>query len=119
MITRNNALTYFTPPAADRWALNTSLSRNLLTGTICGSISSFQQATPIWLSYLNEGKGDIVAAAMTITEERRAQASFTLPYNEVDETGGRAAPKRIRLPALRTWPDARSTCAKALPFTPL
>ena len=37
------------------------------------------------LSYLNEGKGDVVAAAMTITEERGKLAAFTRPYNEVDE----------------------------------
>ncbi len=84
MITRNNALTYFIHRGrqvgfeyelikefADRHALRLDIV--------------IPESHADLLAYLNEGKGDVVAAAMTITEERRAQAAFTLPYNEVDE----------------------------------
>ncbi len=84
MITRNNALTYF-------------IHRGRQVGFEYELIKEFADRHDLrldivipdshadLLSYLNEGKGDVVAAAMTITEERRAQAAFTLPYNEVDE----------------------------------
>ena len=84
MITRNNALTYF-------------IHRGRQVGFEYELIKEFADRHDLrldivipeshadLLAYLNEGKGDIVAAAMTITEERRAQAVFTLPYNEVDE----------------------------------
>ena len=84
MITRNNALTYF-------------IHRGRQVGFEYELIKEFADRHDLrldivipeshadLLAYLNEGKGDVVAAAMTITEERRAQAAFTLPYNEVDE----------------------------------
>ena len=84
LITRNNALTYF-------------IHRGRQVGFEYELIKEFADRHDLRLDivipeshadllvYLNEGKGDVVAAAMTITEERRAQAAFTLPYNEVDE----------------------------------
>ncbi len=84
MITRNNALTYF-------------IHRGRQVGFEYELIKGFADRHDLrldivipeshadLLAYLNEGKGDVVAAAMTITEKRRAQAAFTLPYNEVDE----------------------------------
>ena len=84
MITRNNAMTYF-------------IHRGRQVGFEYELIKEFADRHDLrldivipeshaeLLAYLNEGKGDVVAAAMTITEERRAQASFTSPYNEVDE----------------------------------
>ena len=84
MITRNNALTYF-------------IHRGRQVGFEYELIKGFADRHNLrldivipeshadLLAYLNEGKGDIVAAAMTITEERGKQAAFTLPYNEVDE----------------------------------
>ena len=84
MITRNNALTYF-------------IHRGRQVGFEYELIKEFADRHDLrldivipeshadLLAYLHEGKGDIVAAAMTITEERRVQAAFTLPYNEVDE----------------------------------
>ena len=84
MITRNNAMTYF-------------IHRGRQVGFEYELIKEFADRHGLRLDivipdshadlmpYLNEGKGDIVAAAMTITEERRAQAAFALPYNEVDE----------------------------------
>ena len=84
MITRNNAMTYF-------------IHRGRQVGFEYELIKEFADRHDLrldivipashaeLLAYLNEGKGDIVAAAMTITEERRAQAAFTQPYNEVEE----------------------------------
>ncbi|MCY4603273.1 MAG: membrane-bound lytic murein transglycosylase MltF [Gemmatimonadetes bacterium] len=84
MITRNNAMTYF-------------IHRGRQVGFEYELIKEFADRHDLrldivipdshadLLSYLNEGKGDVVAAAMTITEERGKQAAFTLPYNEVDE----------------------------------
>lgn len=84
MITRNNSMTYF-------------IHRGQQVGFEYELIKEFADRHDLrldivipashadLLAYLNEGKGDIVAAAMTITEERRAQAAFTQPYNEVDE----------------------------------
>ena len=84
MITRNNALTYF-------------IHRGRQVGFEYELIKEFADRHDLrldivipdshadLLAYLNEGKGDVVAAAMTITEERGKQAAFTLPYNEVDE----------------------------------
>jgi len=37
------------------------------------------------LSWLNAGKGDLVAASMTVTPERKKQAKFTYPYNHTEE----------------------------------
>jgi membrane-bound lytic murein transglycosylase F len=84
MITRNNAMTYF-------------IHRGRQVGFEYELIKEFADRHNLrldivipdshadLLAYLNEGKGDVVAAAMTITEERGKQATFTLPYNEVDE----------------------------------
>ena len=84
MITRNNAMTYF-------------IHRGLQVGFEYELIKKFASEHGLrlevvipdshaeLLSYLNEGKGDVVAAAMTITPERQAQAAFTRPYNEVSE----------------------------------
>ncbi len=84
MITRNNALTYF-------------IHRGMQVGYEYELLKEFARRHDLrleivipddhakLLDYLNEGKGDIVAAAMTINEERAASAAFTKPYNDVEE----------------------------------
>ena len=84
MITRNNAMTYF-------------VHRGLQVGFEYELMKKFASEHGLrleiviadthaeLLSHLNEGKGDIVAAAMTITPERQVRAAFTRPYNEVEE----------------------------------
>ena len=84
MITRNNAMTYF-------------IHRGLQVGFEYELMKKFASEHGLrleivipdthaeLLSHLNEGKGDIVAAAMTITPERQVRAAFTRPYNEVEE----------------------------------
>ncbi len=84
MITRNNALTYFIHRGMqvgfEYELLHEFADRNGLRLEIVIPDSHAEL-----MEYLNEGKGDIVAAAMTINQERKAQATFTMPYNEVDE----------------------------------
>ena len=84
MITRNNPMTYF-------------IFRGLQVGFEYELMKKFASQHDLrleivipdshaeLLSYLNEGKGDVVASAMTITEERQEQTAFTRPYNEVSE----------------------------------
>ena len=84
MITRNNALTYF-------------IHRGMQVGFEYELLKEFAGRNDLRLEivipdshgelmdYLNEGKGDVVAAAMTITEERMERVDFTMPYNDVDE----------------------------------
>lgn len=84
MITRNNAMTYF-------------IHRGVQVGFEYDLMKKFAEQQGLRLEivippshadlmpYLNEGKGDIIAAAMTIDEARRVQANFTQPYNTVDE----------------------------------
>ena len=84
MITRNNAMTYFIYRGQQigfeyelikRFASQHDLRLEIVIPNSHAEL----------LSYLNEGKGDVVASAMTITEERQEQAAFTLPYNKVSE----------------------------------
>ena len=84
MITRNNPMTYF-------------IHRGLQVGFEYELMKKFASEHGLrleivipkshaeLLSHLNEGKGDVVAAAMTITPARQAEADFTRPYNEVEE----------------------------------
>ena len=84
MITRNNAMTYF-------------IHRGRQVGFEYELMKKFAAQHDLRLeivipdshaelfSYLNAGKGDVVAVAMTITPERQARVAFTRPYNEVDE----------------------------------
>ena len=84
MITRNNAMTYF-------------IHRGLQVGYEYELMKKFASEHGLrleivipkshaeLLSDLNDGKGDVVAAAMTITPERQRAADFTQPYNEVEE----------------------------------
>ncbi len=84
MITRNNALTYFIHKGVqigfEYELMNEFASRHGLQLEIVIPDNHAEL-----LNYLNEGKGDVVAAAMTINEERQAHAAFSMPYNDVDE----------------------------------
>lgn len=84
MITRNNALTYFIHKGAqvgfEYELMKEFASRHDLTLEIVIPDNHGEL-----LDYLNDGKGDVVAAAMTITDVRRTRAAFTTAYNDVDE----------------------------------
>ena len=84
MLTRNNAMTYFIHRGSqvgfEYELMKEFAERHGLRLEIVIPDSHAEL-----LTYLNEGKGDVVAAAMTITPERQQQAAFTRPYNEVEE----------------------------------
>ncbi len=84
MITRNNAMTYFIY-RGQQIGFEYELIKRFASQHNLGLEIVIPNSHAELLSYLNEGKGDIVSSAMTITEERQAQAAFTQPYNEVSE----------------------------------
>ncbi|MBT5873334.1 MAG: transporter substrate-binding domain-containing protein, partial [Candidatus Latescibacteria bacterium] len=84
MITRNNALTYFIHQGREigfeyqmmhRFAEQQGLRLEIVIPPSHDEV----------IDYLNDGRGDIVAAAMTITGDREQQAVFSKPYMEVEE----------------------------------
>lgn len=84
MITRNNAMTYY-------------IYRGTQVGFEYELIKRFAESQGLRLeivvpprhkdmiAWLNEGRGDVVAAAMTITAARERRVAFTVPYNHVEE----------------------------------
>lgn len=84
MITRNNALTYFIH-RGQQVGFEYELMKRFATEHGMRLEIVIPKSHAELLSYLNEGKGDVVAAAMTITPERPGTVDFTRPYNEVDE----------------------------------
>ena len=84
MITRNNAMTYFIY-RGQQIGFEYELIKRFASQHNLGLEIVIPNSHAELLSYLNEGKGDVVASAMTITEERQEQVAFTLPYNEVSE----------------------------------
>lgn len=84
MITRNNAMTYFIH-RGQQVGFEYELIKKFADEHDLRLEIVIPDSHSVLLPYLNAGKGDVVAVAMTITEERQAQAAFTLPYNEVEE----------------------------------
>lgn len=84
MITRNNAETYFIHRGVQvgfeyelmkRFAEQQGLRLEIVIPPSHGDL----------IPWLNAGKGDVIAAAMTVNDVRVRQAAFTRPYMEVDE----------------------------------
>lgn len=84
MITRNNAMTYFIHRGL-QVGFEYELMRKFTSEHGLRLEIVIPKSHAELLSYLNEGKGDVVAAAMTITPERQRVADFTRPYNELEE----------------------------------
>lgn len=84
MITRNNAMTYYiyrgTQVGFEYELMKRFADEHKLRFQIV--IPPSHEDLLVWL---NEGRGDVIAAAMTITEERAQKAAFTVPYNHVEE----------------------------------
>jgi len=84
MLTRNNAMTYF-------------IHRGRQLGFEYEMLRRFADEQGLRLEivippshsdlipWLRQGRGDVIAAAMTVTPERDRQVAFTRPYLEVDE----------------------------------
>ena len=84
MITRNNAMTYFIY-RGQQIGFEYELIKRFASQHDLRLEIVIPDSHAELLPYLNEGKGDVVASAMTITEERQEQAAFTQPYKEVSE----------------------------------
>jgi membrane-bound lytic murein transglycosylase F len=84
MITRNNAMTYYiyrgTQVGFEYELVKRFADKHKLRLEIVSPPSHEDL-----IAWLNEGRGDVVAAAMTITEERAEKVAFTIPYNQVEE----------------------------------
>ncbi len=84
MITRNNAMTYFIY-RGQQVGFEYELMKRFASEHGLRLEIVIPDSHAELLSYLNEGKGDVVASAKTITGERQGQAAFTQPYKEVSE----------------------------------
>ena len=84
MLTRNNPLTYFIH-RGHQVGFEYELIKEFAARHDLRLDIVIPESHADLLTYLNEGKGDLVAAAMTITGPRRELAAFSRPYNEVDE----------------------------------
>lgn len=84
MITRNNPMTYFIHRGR-QVGFEYELMRKFAEEHGLRLDIVIPDSHADLLTYLREGKGDVVAAAMTITPERGDLAAFSRPYNEVDE----------------------------------
>lgn len=102
VLTRNNPITYFMyrgQPFGFDYELMKMFAERLgvrLTMVVPPSRSEL-------IPWLIEGRGDIIAASMTVTPERRKQVAFSRPYLFVDEVlvQRKAGPKLASLEALR------------------
>jgi len=84
MITRNNALTYYiyrgTPVGFEYEMMKKFADKEGLHLEVV-----LPPGHSELIPWLNDGRADVVAAAMTMTDERKKQAAFTAPYNYVNE----------------------------------
>ncbi len=84
MITRNNALTYYiyrgTPVGFDYEMIKKFADEEGLRLEVV-----LPPGHNELIPWLNEGRADVVAAAMTMTGERKKKVAFTEPYNYVKE----------------------------------
>jgi membrane-bound lytic murein transglycosylase F len=84
MITRNSSMTYYiyrgTQVGFEYELLKRYADENRLRLEIVIPPSSEDLIT-----WLQEGRGDVIAAAMTITDVRADKVAFTIPYNLVEE----------------------------------
>jgi membrane-bound lytic murein transglycosylase F len=84
MLTRNNSMTYFIHRGRQlgfeyellrRFASDRGLRLEIVIPPTHDDL----------IPWLREGRGDVIAAAMTVTPERARRVAFTRPYLEVDE----------------------------------
>lgn len=83
-LTRNNAVTYFLHRGRRvgfDYELATLAAKSLGLRVEMVVVPSRDQLVP----WLLEGRGDVIAASFTATEERKKQVAFTRPYLWVDE----------------------------------
>lgn len=84
MLTRNNAVSYFLYKGTQQgfdyeWVKLFAKENGLRLDVVVPP-----EAKDL-IPWLNEGRGDVIAAQMTVTPEREAAVAFTPPYSWVDE----------------------------------
>ncbi len=84
MLTRNNAVSYFLHKGQQQgfdyellklFAADQGLRLDVVVPPEAGDL----------IPWLLEGKGDVIAAQMTVTDERKAKVAFSTPYLSADE----------------------------------
>ncbi|RMG19835.1 MAG: lytic transglycosylase F [Deltaproteobacteria bacterium] len=84
VITRNNPVTYYLYKGAPR-GFDYSLVRRLADRLGLRLEMVVAPSRDALLTWLLEGRGDLVAASLTVTPERAARVAFSRPYLYVDE----------------------------------
>jgi membrane-bound lytic murein transglycosylase F len=84
MITRNNPVTYYLHRGRER-GFEYQLLRRFAESQDLELDVVVPPAHQDLLQWLQDGKGDVVAASMTVTPERKEKAAFTKPYLTVDQ----------------------------------
>jgi len=102
VLTRNNPVTYFLHKGEQRgfdYDLAKLLSKELGVRLEMVVVPSRDQLVP----WLLEGRGDLIAASLTVTPERKEQVAFSTPYLYVEEVlvSGKKGPKLTSLADLK------------------
>lgn len=94
VITRNNPVTYFLYQG-EQLGFDYQLARMLADALKVRLEMVVPPSRDLLVPWLNEGRGDLIAASYTVTKERAEQVAFSIPYLQVDEllVQRRAGPK--------------------------
>jgi membrane-bound lytic murein transglycosylase F len=84
VLTRNNAVSYFLYRGR-QMGFEFELAREFADSIGCRLQIVVPPRGELLIPWLREGRGDMIAAALTVTEERQGQVSFSRPYNRVSE----------------------------------
>ena len=84
VLTRNNAANYFIHRGA-RMGFEFELARRFAESIGCRIRVIVPPSQQQLIPWLLEGRGDLIAASMTVTPEREASVAFTRPYLDVRE----------------------------------
>jgi len=84
MLTRNNAMTYFIH-RGEQLGFEYEMLRRFADGQGLRLEIVIPPSHDDLIPWLREGRGDVIAAAMTVTPERDRRVAFTRPYLEVEE----------------------------------
>ncbi|MDX1390682.1 MAG: transporter substrate-binding domain-containing protein, partial [Acidobacteriota bacterium] len=84
ILTRNGAASYFLY-RGEQMGFEFELAQDFARSVGCRVRVIVPPSHDLLIPWLLEGRGDLIAAAMTITPERAETVAFTRPYNQVSE----------------------------------
>ncbi len=84
VLTRNNAATYFLYRGR-QMGFEFELARDFAKSIGCRVQIVVPPKADQLIPWLLDGRGDVIAAAMTVTPDRSARVAFSRPYNRVSE----------------------------------